>query len=129
MATVRKEIRIARSADEVWAVLKRFDKVHEMAKGFVTATKMEGEAVRVVTFANGIEMREHLVTSDDAAMRLVYAIKDSPRFTHYSAAAQILADGDGSRFVWTVDFLPDDMAPMQDAAMSAGAEAMRKVLS
>ena len=108
MATVRKEIRIARSADEVWAVLKRFDKVHEMAKGFVTATKMEGEAVRVVTFANGIEMREHLVTSDDAAMRLVYAIKDSPRFTHYSAAAQILADGDGSRFVWTVDFLPDD---------------------
>jgi hypothetical protein len=129
MATVRKEIRIARSADEVWAVLKRFDKVHEMAKGFVTATKMEGEAVRVVTFANGIEMREHLVTSDDAAMRLVYAIKDSPRFTHYSAAAQILADGDGSRFVWTVDFLPDDMAPMQDAAMSAGAEAMRRALS
>jgi hypothetical protein len=129
MATVRKEIRIARSAGEVWAVLKRFDKVHEMAKGFVTATKMEGEAVRVVTFANGIEMREHLVTSDDAAMRLVYAIKDSPRFTHYSAAAQILADGDGSRFVWTVDFLPDDMAPMQDAAMSAGAEAMRKALS
>jgi carbon monoxide dehydrogenase subunit G len=129
MATVRKEIRIARSADEVWAVLKRFDKVHEMAKGFVTATKMEGEAVRVVTFANGIEMREHLVTSDDAAMRLVYAIKGSPRFTHYSAAAQILADGDGSRFVWTVDFLPDDMAPMQDAAMSAGAEAMRKALS
>ena len=129
MATVRKEIRIARSADEVWAVLKRFDKVHEMAKGFVTATKMEGEAVRVVTFANGIEMREHLVTSDDAAMRLVYAIKDSPRFTHYSAAAQILADGDGSRFVWTVDFLPDDMAPMQDAAMSAGTEAMRKALS
>jgi hypothetical protein len=40
----------------------------------------------------------------------------------------VFADGDGSRFVWTVDFLPDDMAPMQDAAMNAGAEAMRRSL-
>src|SRR5262245_42677955 len=107
MATARKEIRIPRSADDVWAVLKRFDKGHELATGFVTQTKMEGDGVRVVTFANGMEMREHLVTSDDAGKRLVYAIKDSPRFSHYSAAAQIFADGDGSRFVWTVDFLPD----------------------
>ena len=129
MATVRKEIRLPRSADEVWAVLKRFDKVHEMARGFVTASEMESEGVRMVTFANGVKMREHLVTSDDASKRLVYAIKDSPRYTHYSAAAQIFADGEASRFVWTVDFLPDAMAPMQDAAMSVGAEAMAKALS
>lgn len=129
MATVRKEFSLPVSADAAWAVLRQFDKVHEMAPGFVAATKMEGDAVRVVTFANGMEVREHLVTSDDAAMRLVYAIKDSPRYTHYSAAAQIVADGDASRFVWTVDFLPDAMAPLQDAAMSAGAAAMQKAMS
>lgn len=129
MATVRKQIRIPRSPDEVWGVLKRFDKVHELARGFVTATKMESDAVRVVTFANGMEVRERLVSCDDAERRLVYAITDSPRYTHYSASAQIFADGDGSRFVWTVDFLPNEMAPMQDAAMTAGAEAMRKALS
>ncbi|MCX7357668.1 MAG: SRPBCC family protein [Alphaproteobacteria bacterium] len=46
MATVRKEFRSARSADEVWAVLRKFEAVHEMAPGFVTATKMEPSGAR-----------------------------------------------------------------------------------
>ena len=60
---------------------------------------------------------------------IVYAIKDHPKYTHYSASAQVFADGAGSHFVWTVDFLPDEMAPMQNAAMEAGAAAMRASLS
>ncbi len=126
MATVRKEFRSARSADEVWAVLRKFEAVHDLAPGFVTATKMEPSGARVVTFANGMEVREWPVSSDDAARRLVYAIKDSPRYTHYSAAAQVFEDGAGSRFVWTVDFLPNEMEAMQSAAMDAGAAAMQK---
>ena len=129
MATVRREFRSPRSADDVWGVLKKFDQVHELAKGFVTATKMEPSGARVVTFANGMEVREHLVSSDDAERRLVYAITDNPRYTHYSASAQVFADGAGSRFVWTVDFLPDEMASMQSAAMDAGATAMQEALS
>jgi hypothetical protein len=129
MATIRKQFLSRRSADEVWALLRRFDAVHELARGFVTATRMEGDRVRVVTFANGTEVREHLVSADDAQRRLVYAIDDHPRYVHYSASAQVFPDGAGSRFVWTVDFLPDDMAGQQDAAMEAGAEAMAKTLS
>ncbi|QGZ95632.1 SRPBCC family protein [Terricaulis silvestris] len=128
MATVRKDFRSARLADEVWAKLKRFDAVHELAPGFVTATKMEPSGARMVTFANGMEIREWPVSSDDAQRRLVYAILDHPRFTHYSAAAQVFEDGTGSRFVWTVDFLPDEMAGMQDASMEAGAKAMAAAL-
>lgn len=128
MATVRKEFRSARSADEVWAVLRRFDAVHELAKGFVTTTEMEPSGARVVTFANGMKVREWLVTSDDASRRLVYAITDSPNYSHYSASAQVFEDGQGSRFVWSVDFLPDSMAGMQNAAMEAGAAAMAKAL-
>jgi hypothetical protein len=129
MATVRKEFRSPRSADEVWSMLRKFDAVHEMAKGFVTATKMEPSGARVVTFANGMEVREWLVSSSDDERRLVYAITDSPRYSHYNAVAQVFEDGAGSRFVWTVDFLPDEMAGMQDAAMSAGAEAMQRTLA
>jgi hypothetical protein len=128
MATVRKEFRSARSADEVWAKLKKFDAVHELAPGFVTATKMEPSGARMVTFANGMEIREWPVSSSDAERRLVYAIVDHPRYTHYSACAQVFADGQGSRFVWTVDFLPDEMAGMQSASMDAGAAAMSRAL-
>lgn len=128
MATVRKEFRSARSADEVWAKLRRFDAVHELAPGFVTATKMEPSGARLVTFANGMEIREWLVSSSDAERRLVYAIIDHPRFQHYSASAQVVEDGAGSRFVWTVDFLPAEMAAMQDASMEAGAAAMTRAL-
>jgi hypothetical protein len=129
MATVRKEFRSARSADEVWEKLRKFDVVHELAPGFVTATKMEPSGARVVTFANGMEIREWLVSSDDGARRLVYAILDHPKYQHYSASAQVFGDGQGSRFEWTVDFLPDEMAGMQDASMTAGAAAMAKALS
>ncbi len=129
MATVRKEFRSARSAEEVWAKVRRFDAVHELAPGFVTATKMEPSGARLVTFANGTEIREWLVSSNDAERRLVYAILDHPKIQHYSAAAQVIADGEGCRFVWTVDFLPDGMAALQNASMEAGAEAMRAALS
>ena len=71
MATIRKEFRSARSADEVWAVLRKFDAVHEMAPGFVMATKLEPSGARVGTFANGSEVREWRVSSSDAERRLV----------------------------------------------------------
>ncbi|MGD9967034.1 MAG: SRPBCC family protein [Hyphomonadaceae bacterium] len=129
MATIKKEFRSPRSADEVWAKLRRFDAVHELAPGFVKATEMEPSGARMVTFANGMKVREWLVSSDDGERRLVYAINDSPNYRHYSAAAQVFEDGEGSRFVWTVDFLPDDMAGMQNAAMEAGAAAMAKALA
>lgn len=128
MATVRKEFRSPRSADEVWAVLRRFDAVHEMAPGFVTATKMEPSGARLVTFANGTEIREWLVSSNDDERRLVYAILDHPKIQHYSAVAQVVEDGAGCRFVWTVDFLPDGMAGMQAASMDAGIAAMSKAV-
>jgi len=124
MATITKEFRSPRSAEEVWALLRRFEAVHELATGFVASAEMEPSGARLVTFVNGTQVREWLVTLDEAGRRLVYAIKDSPNHTHYSAAAQVFADGAGSRFVWTVDFLPDSAAPAQDAAMNAGVAAM-----
>lgn len=128
MATIRKELRSPRPAEEVWALLRRFDAVHELAKGFVTATDMEPSGARLVTFANGVQVREWLVSADDAARRLCYAITDSPRHDHYSAVAQVFEDGTGSRFVWTVDFLPDAIAGQQNAAMDAGAAAIAQTL-
>lgn len=129
MATIRKEFTLARAPAEVWDALRDFAAVHtRLARGFVTNTEIEPSGARLVTFANGARVREWLVTCDDGERRLVYAINDHPAYTHYSAAAQVFADDAGSRFVWTVDFLPDEMAALQEAAMEAGVAAMRATL-
>lgn len=72
-----------------------------------------------MTFRDGRTVRETLVTSDDAAMRLVYAIINA-NLRHYHASLHVIAEGNRSRIVWTVDMLPDDAAPMISRIMDAG---------
>ena len=49
------------------------------------------------------------------------------QLTHYNAAAQVMANGDGltATLVWTADFLPHDAAPFIDGMMEQGAAAMK----
>ena len=129
MATLRREFTVARPPEEVWERYRDFGAVHtRLARGFVTDTKVEPGA-RVVTFANGLSARERLVTLDDQARRIVYAIQDSPNLEHYSASAQVFADGGASRVVWTVDLLPDARAEAVGGMMDAGVRAMQTTLS
>lgn len=131
MASITREITIAAHPDRVWAALRDFDAVHErLAKGFVVDSRPDGPGMRTVTFFNDAVAREALVSVDDDARRLVYAVVESRfGFTHYNAAAQVFPEGDGaSRFVWTIDLLPDDLADPVAAMMDLGAEAIRTTL-
>ena len=128
MASIRNEITLGAPADRVWDALRDFGAVHRrVAPGFLTDTRMDGDDVRVVTFANGAVARETLVASDDENRRLVYAIMDQ-RFKHYSASVQIFAEGAGSRLVWLIDLLPNDLAPLVTQMSGAGAAAMKVAL-
>ena len=129
MASLRKDFTVAAPVDRVWSALRDFGALHRrLAPGFVTATTMEGDDVRVVTFFNGATARETLVGCDDDLRRLAYAIVGG-RADHYGAAAQVLDDGAGeSRFVWTVDVLPDALAPYIEDMMTRGAAAMKAAL-
>lgn len=130
MATIRKEFEVPAPADTVWAALRDFANLHRLAAGFVTDSRVdEGGAVRIVTFANGMQARERLVTRDDAARRLVYTVEGG-RPTHYNGTVQVTEAGPGrSRFVWTVDLLPDALAPAIAQMMEQGCQAMRSSLT
>jgi hypothetical protein len=129
MASIHKDFLIDASPDDVWDALRDFGALHtRLVPGFVTDTKLDGDA-RIVTFANGTVAHETLVDCDDARRRLVYAI-NSDRVKHYSASAQVFADGDArSRFVWIVDVLPNDIAPYISSQMDHGVLAVQKKLA
>ncbi len=62
MATLRKEIVTQAQAPDVWAAIEDIGALHtRLVPGFVTATRLEPGA-RVVTFANGMTVREPIVS-------------------------------------------------------------------
>jgi carbon monoxide dehydrogenase subunit G len=129
MASIHKDIPIDAHPDQVWAAVRDFGAVHtRLAPGFVLDARLDGDA-RIVTFANGNVAREVLVDRDDARRRLVYAIANE-RVSHYSASVQVKADGETrSRLIWTVDVLPNAIAPYIDGQMDLGAQAVQKALA
>ena len=126
MASIHKDISLDAHPDDVWSAVRDFGALHtRLVPGFVTDTRLDGDA-RIVTFANGSVAREQLVDCDEKRRRLVYAIANE-RMRHYSASVQVLADGEAqSRLVWTVDLLPNEIAPYVDGQMDEAALAMRK---
>jgi hypothetical protein len=128
MATIRKIIELDAPIAKVWAALADFHAVDtKLAPGFVTKSVPEGD-VRALTFANGSTARERLVSMDETLHRVVYAIKEG-RAEHHNASAELTAVGPNrTRFVWTTDILPNELAPYIDAQMGEGARIMKAAL-
>jgi uncharacterized protein YndB with AHSA1/START domain len=127
MATIHKEVEINASPQRVWEALSDIGALHtRLAAGFVSDTRLEGNA-RIVTFANGMVAREEIVAVDEAARRVAWAIVGQ-QFHHYNGAAQLFEHAGGTRFVWTTDLLPDELAPNVDMMMTAGLAAIKKTL-
>jgi hypothetical protein len=128
MATNRREVPLDAPAETVWAALRDFGQVHtKVAPGFLTGLEMEG-ADRIVTFFNGMVARERLVTLDAPSRRLVYCIPEG-RASHYNAAVQVVPEAPGKcRFVWTIDLLPDELAPAVAGMMDHAIPLMKKTL-
>jgi carbon monoxide dehydrogenase subunit G len=126
--SIRKEIQIEAPPEKVWDAVRDFGALHtRLVPGFVTDCRMDGDD-RIVTFANGAVMREVLIDSDDEARRLVWTIVDGP-YRHHNGAAQVFAEGEGSRFVWTADLLAaDDVVAQTDDAMKMGVATVKKTL-
>ena len=125
MATLRREIPVASGATPVWQKLRDFGQVHtKVAPGFLTDLKMD-KGDRILTFFNGMVARERLVTLDDETCRLVYSVVEG-QASHYNAAVQVFPEGDGSRVVWTIDLLPNELAPAIGGMMDEAVKVMRK---
>jgi len=128
MTSIRKEILIDASPEDVWDAVRDWGALHErLVPGFVVDTRLDGED-RIVTFASGMVVREVLIDLDDEARRLVWSIVDGP-YTHHNGVAQVFSEGeDGARFVWTADLLPNELAEPTAEAMEQGTNVVKKTL-
>ena len=128
MACIYKEIAIDAPADSVWSAVRDVGAVHErLVPGVLTDTRLEAGA-RVVTFANGLVVRELIVDVNDERRRLAYTAVGG-RTTHHHASIQVLAEGAGaSRLVWITDLLPAEMAKPVAALVEQGAAVMKQTL-
>lgn len=127
MATIRKEIVTSAQPPSVWDAIADVGALHtRLVPGFVVDTRLEPGA-RVVTFANGMVIREPIVTVDHEARRLVWGAEGGS-LAHYNASVQVFPDAAGSRVVWIADFLPNEAAAVVGPMMEQGMAAMKKAL-
>lgn len=128
MASIRKEIAIDATPEQVWAAVRDWGGLHKsLVPGFVVDTRLDGED-RIVTFFNDTVLREVLIDLDDEARRLVWSVVDGP-YTHHNASAQVVSDEDGrARFVWIADLLPHELAAPTGEMMAQGTNIVKKTL-
>ena len=128
MASIRKEISTKASADSVWSALRDVGALHtRLVPGFVVDTRLEPGA-RIVTFGNGMVVRELIVDVNDEAKRVVWSAQ-SERLTHHNGSAQVVAGENGeTKVLWIADVLPDGAAGAMSQMMDQGMAAMKAAL-
>lgn len=130
MASIHKDILIDARPEAVWDAVRDVGAIHErLCPGFVVATEMVDDgAARMVTFGNGMVVKELIVDSDDARRRLVWSAR-SERLAHHNGVMRVEDAGEGrTRAVWTADVLPHAAAQTVGPMMEMGLEAMKKKL-
>ncbi len=110
MATLRFSARVRVPPETAWDFLERYTRsaVHVFAA--CVGERQEGD-VRVVTLADGSEVRERNVTVDAALMRAVYTVPGLLGAEHHQAEMRVERHADGgASVVWCTDVLPHALA-------------------
>lgn len=128
MSSIRKEVLIEAPADRVWDAVRDVGQVHRrLVPGVLTDTRLE-DGARVVSFSNGMVVRELIVDLDDEQRRFAYAATGG-RATHHHASIQVIPEEERRcRLVWVTDVLPHEMAGPIGALVEQGARVMKQTL-
>jgi carbon monoxide dehydrogenase subunit G len=128
MASIHKEIEIERDKQFVWDAIRDVGNIHKrLVPGFVVDCELEGDS-RIVTFANGMVVRELIVDVDDKLYRHSWSARGEP-LTHHNASVQVFPDGDDKcRIVWIADVMPNEVAGTMGEMIQQGLNTMKQTL-
>jgi len=122
MAERTAEIDINGSPEAVWALAGDFGGIAGWMPG-MESCRVEGENRILETM--GMTITEQLVTKDDAARAITYAIIDGVPVESHRATVTVTAAGDGSHVTWVVDAAPEEMADLMHAVYQQSLEALK----
>ncbi len=78
--------------------------------GFLTDCRTNGPDARIVTFGNGMVVKELIIDIDNENRRVAWSAVGG-RLTHHNASMQIFSDGNGgTEAVWIADLPPSELA-------------------
>lgn len=125
-ASVRRQVRIARPADQVWAVVGDPARIPEWFPGIESAT-VEGTTRTVVTAA-GLALPEVIVTNDPLQRRFQYRL-EIPVLREHLSTLDVFDLGDGTSLAcYAADADPATMALVIAGAAGAALEHLRVLL-
>jgi carbon monoxide dehydrogenase subunit G len=123
MTSIYRDFVIDASAAEVWRLLRDPCGVARAFAGVLVDATHDGD-VRTVVFSSGDKVRERIVATDEARMRVAYTVVGG-RFEHHHASMRIVPDGERRcRMIWVSDFLPDAVRPFVEPLIDEGCAAI-----
>jgi uncharacterized protein YndB with AHSA1/START domain len=124
--SVRRQVRIARTPDEVWEFIGDPARLPEWFPG-ITEVTVDGTS-RVITTGSGIPMPEEIITNDRLQHRFQYRITTG-LFKEHLSTIDVLDLGDGtSLVVYAVDADPSPMALVIGGAAGNALENLRVMM-
>ena len=125
-ASIRREVRIRRSADELWEWVGDPARLAEWWPG-ITACVVDGDS-RTITMGSGLPMPEQLLTIDRLQRRFQYRIT-APIFREHTSTIDVHDLGDGSSLVvYSVDAEPSTMALVIGGAAGNALQHLRSLV-
>ncbi len=126
MATVRREVMIKRSADDVWAVVGDPAVITTWFPGMVDA-QVDGTH-RVITTASGLKLPEEIVTIDSIQRRFQYRVTLPVLRDHLGTIDVFDIGEDRSLVSYSTDCTPDAMALIIGGATGNALAELRRQL-
>jgi len=109
MAEGAVDVTVAAAPEKVWEKVGDFGGVADFFPG-IDSFSLEGDERVIGMF--GMEIRERLLSRDDATRSISYSVVDGVPLDSHKATITVEPDGEGSKVTWSYEVTPDEMAPI-----------------
>ena len=109
MAEGAVDVTVGAAPDKVWEKVGDFAGVADFFPG-IDSFSLEGDDRIIGMF--GMEIRERLLSRDDATRSISYSVVDGVPLDSHKATITVEPDGEGSKVTWAYAVTPDEMAPI-----------------